>query len=256
MAIALSSIKTGREIVPPRLLIYGLDGIGKSTWAASAPSPIFTQTEDRLSHIACDRFPLCETFEQAIDNLSSLYEEDHDYCTHVTDSVDWLEKLIHKSLCEEFGEKVISSNAKGSGFSYGRGYVLAEEKFRTYLAGLEALRSKKRMQIILIAHTQVKRFEDPMRDSYDQYRPNLHERICQTLLQWVDCAFFANFDVLVKSEKDDYGKEKKKGIGRGDRILYTEERPAYEAKNSYDMPPQMPLEYSAFEAAYNEWKNK
>lgn len=226
-----------------------------SSWAAGAPSPIFTQTEDRISHIEADKFPLCESFTSACETLKTLISEEHNYQTHVTDSADWLEKLAHKELCEEHGETAITSNAKGSAFGYGRGYLLAEEKMRHYLNGLAALRDKKNMGIIIIAHAAIKRFEDPMRESYDQYRPALHDRISAMLMQWVDCVLFANFDTVTKSDKEEFGKERTRGIGQGKRKLYTEERPAFEAKNSYKLPAELDLNWESFAAAYSNFIN-
>jgi hypothetical protein len=255
MAISLSSIVTGKQTVPPRILLYGVDGIGKSTFAANAPAPIFTQTEDRLAHIDCAKFPVCKTFEDALATIKVLLTEDHEYKTHVTDSADWLEKLIHQKILKDHNEESIISNEKGSPLGFGRGYIMAEDHFRKYVSGLEALRLRKNMQIIIIAHAQIRKFDDPMRPSYDQYRPNLHERIMNMLLQWVDCAFFANFDTSVVTEKD-VMKEKRKGIGGVNRIMYTQERPAFEAKNSYDLPPEMPLDYGKFVEHYKKWLAK
>lgn len=241
MAISLESVIKGKEAKPPRILIYGTDGVGKSSWAADAPNPIFTQTEDRLSHINASKFPLCESYADALQTLRVLYTEEHEYKTHVTDSADWLEKLVHKELCAKHGEDSIVSNAKGSPFSYGRGHVMAEQEFRRYVNGLEALRNAKNMTIIVIAHAVIKRFEDPMRDSYDTYKPALHDRCAALLQQWADCVLFCNFEALVRSEKSEFNKEQKKAIGTGRRILYSEERPAFEAKNSYDLPPEIPM---------------
>lgn len=256
MAIDLNSIESGITPRPPRILLYGTDGIGKSSWAADSPSPIFTQTEDRLSHIEVDKFPLCNSFEDAMETLTVLYNEKHEYKTHVTDSADWLEMLIQKGICEEYGEETINANSKGSALAYGRGYVLAQDKFRQYLEGLSALRNAKGMMIILIAHADIKRFEDPLRESYDKYWPSLHERIREMLQQWADCILFANYKTIVRNEKSDSGQgSKNKAVGEGERLLYTEERPAFEAKNSYDLSAEiaMPKE-SPFEPFWEEYK--
>ena len=256
MAISLANIVKGKENKPPRILIYGTDGVGKSTFAACAPKPIFTQTEDRLSHIACDKFPLAESFQEAMENIKVLATEKHDYKTHVTDSVDWLEALIHKEICKKYGETSINANNKGSELSFGRGYTLALDYFRRYLSALEILRNEKKMVIILIAHAQIKRFEDPQVDSYDQYRPALHDKAAGVIQQWVDCVFFANYKVAVKQTDGGFGKKEGKGIGKGERCLYTEERPAFEAKNSYDLTPQIPLSWEAFGNEYSNWLTK
>ena len=251
--INLQSIKIGKEATPPKIFLYGVEGIGKSSWAASAPSPIFTQTEDRLAHIDAAKFPLSNTFDDALETIKVLLNENHDYKTHVTDSADWLEKLIHKKICDEHGESGIVSASKGSALAYGRGYVLAEQLFRSYLKGLEALRNKKKMIIIITGHSHVKRYEDPMRESYDQFVPNLHKSCCDALKQWADCLFFCNFQIALKSTDDG----DKKAVTSGKRIIYTERRAAFEAKNSYDLPAEIDMTkengFQVFKNFYSDW---
>jgi hypothetical protein len=258
--IDLKSIKKGIEKLPPRILLYGVEGIGKSTWATSAPSAIVTVTEDRLSHINCDKFPLANSFEEAMETLRALYAaKGGGYKTHVTDSVDWLEKLIHKKICQEHGESSIISNAKGSELAYGRGYLMAEKIMREYLKGLEALRGLG-LTIILVGHEQVKKYDDPMRESYDRYQPNLHERIREMLKQWCDCVFFANYEIVLKKEDQGFGKTENKAIGGQKRFLYTQERPAFDAKNSYDLPLELEMKrdngFLVFENEFQKWVKK
>jgi hypothetical protein len=253
MAIDLKSIKVGREATPPKIFIYGTEGIGKSLWASTAPNPIFTQTEDRLAHIDTAKFPLSESYEDACETIKVLLNSDHDYKTHVTDSADWLEKLIHKKVCNDAGEDSIVSNVKGSPLSFGRGYVMAENLFRNYLKGLEALRYKKNMAIIVTGHALVKKFDDPMRESYDQYIPSLHERVREAIKQWADCIFFCNYEIALRKSSDGDSK----AVSSGRRIIYTERRASFEAKNSYDLPPELPMEkeegFEVFREAYSAW---
>lgn len=254
MSISLESITKGKQKLPPRIIIYGVDGIGKSSFAADAPDAIFTQTENRLSHLDVAKFPLARTWDDAMKTLEVLFEQDHKYKYHVTDSLDWLEKLAHKELCKRHGEESIVSNTKGSPFSFGRGWGLADELMAEYLEALEALQTELGMGIIIIAHAKIKKFDDPMRESYDKYNLAVHEKVSERYKQWADCVFFANYKVMTKGEEVGYKKVKHKAKGVGERILYTEERPAYEAKNSYDLPEEMPLLYenpfSEFERHY------
>ena len=103
----LKNISTGRERKAPRLLVYGVEGIGKSTFGASAPNPIFIQTEDGLSEIDCAKFPLANSLNEVISYLTALRDEQHEFQTAVLDSADWLERLIWDQVCNDFGVRSI-----------------------------------------------------------------------------------------------------------------------------------------------------
>ena len=97
----LSRIQRGRQAMPPRVLLYGTEGIGKSTFGSQAPKPVFIQTEDGLDEIDTDKFPLATSYEQVVAALADLRNEQHDYETVVIDSLDWLERLVFDKLCAE-----------------------------------------------------------------------------------------------------------------------------------------------------------
>ena len=99
----LETIQRGKQARPPRVLLYGVEGIGKSTFGSQAPKPIFLQTEDGLDEIDCDRFPLATKFDDVIAALKSLAAEKHDYESVVIDSLDWLERLVWDKLCQQYG---------------------------------------------------------------------------------------------------------------------------------------------------------
>ena len=115
----LENIKRGRESKPPRLFIYGQEGVGKSTVGAAAPNPVFVQTEDGLGEIDTAKFPLAKNLNDVLAALTALREEPHDFQTVVLDSADWLERLIWDQVCAEFGVRSIEKADGG----YGKGYV-------------------------------------------------------------------------------------------------------------------------------------
>ena len=119
MSNLLSTITTGRTPAPPRIMIYGYEGVGKSTWAANAPKPIFIQTENGLNQISTNKFPLAKTWDEVVAQVNALLEEEHDFQTLVIDSISSLERLIFAEVCRKFGVKNIEK-ADGAVFRSGR----------------------------------------------------------------------------------------------------------------------------------------
>ena len=103
MAISLSQLNRTNVPKPPRILIHGVAGVGKTTFAAESRKPVFIQTEDGLGTLAAISFPLSRTFEEVIGALAALYTEEHEHNTVVVDSVDWLEPLIWNKACRDNG---------------------------------------------------------------------------------------------------------------------------------------------------------
>ena len=133
----LENIRKGKTQSPPRILIYGCEGIGKSSFGASAPAPIFVPTEDGLDQIDCESFPLSETFEQFISYLTALVQEEHQYRSVIIDSLDWLERLIWSHVCAVYGVKSIekADGGFGKGVCDRADLLAAGDRFTPYFAG-------------------------------------------------------------------------------------------------------------------------
>ena len=235
----ISSITKGREAQPPRIMIYGSEGVGKSTFAALAPNPVFVQTEDGLSEIDCSKFPLAKSFDDVVLQLQAVRDEQHDYGTVVIDSLDWLERLVWDRVCADYGVKSIEKADGG----YGKGYVHALTYWRQIVSLLNDIRARKGMAVILIAHAAVERFEDPEHAAYDRYTPRLHKKACSLVCEWVDAVLFASRRMRVDSTT---GKAAPVGADGGERILRTNGSPACIAKNRFGLPTELPLSWSAF----------
>lgn len=235
----ISSITKGREAQPPRIMIYGSEGVGKSTFAALAPNPVFVQTEDGLSEIDCSKFPLAKSFDDVVLQLQAVRDEQHDYGTVVIDSLDWLERLVWDRVCADYGVKSIEKADGG----YGKGYVHALTYWRQIVSLLNDIRARKGMAVILIAHAAVERFEDPEHAAYDRYTPRLHKKACSLVCEWVDAVLFASRRMRVDSTT---GKAAPVGADGGERILRTNGSPACIAKNRFGLPTELPLTWSAF----------
>lgn len=240
MAFDLSSIKRGQDIKPPRIFIYGVEGIGKTTFAAGAPGAIFLQAEDGQGALDIARFPSVESTAQVFEAIGTLLENDHDFSTLAVDSADWLEQIIAREIESKHDAKELA---------YGKGALKQAEVWQQLLAGFNELRNVRGMSIVMIGHSQIKRFDSPETEPYDRYLPKLQERSSALLREWADAVLFANYRVVVKTTEVGFKKEVSRGITTGERLLFTTEKPAYMAKNRYAFPDSLPLSWQAVEDA-------
>lgn len=251
MAINLQSIVAGTRLKPPKVTIHGAAGVGKTTWAASAPSPIFLCAEEGLGRLPVARFeprandPVLRSWPELLECLQSLGTEDHDYETVVIDSLTAAESVLWSHVCKLHSKSGIED------FGYGKGYIYAVDAAHEMIDALDYLRNERGMAIVMIAHSEVKRFDSPVTEPYDRYQIRLQPRLAALIHEWSDAVLFAAWKTAVVRDtiKKSIDKERTRGVGRGERTLYTEERPAYLAKNRYGLPPELPLEWAAFEQA-------
>jgi hypothetical protein len=243
MAFNLESIKRSTGIKAPRVMIYGPHGLGKTTFGSGAPDPIFILTEDGLGRLEVDHFPLATSYQDVIDAITALYEQDHNFKTVVIDSLDWLDNLVWND---------INANHDAKELAYGKGAVIAAEYWRQILEGLSALRDERGMAVVLIAHTEIKRFDSPETEPYDRYRPKLQDRSSALIQEWCDAVLFCNYRVLTKETEVGFNKEVRRGITTGERLMYCNEKPAYLAKNRYSLPDSLPLSWDAFATAISQ----
>ncbi|MBA4174546.1 MAG: oxidoreductase, partial [Hyphomicrobium sp.] len=219
----LDQISKGRKARPRRVMVYGPHGIGKSTFGAMAEKPIFIPTEDGLADIDCESFPLARSLDEVVAALESLHSGDHNYRTVVIDSLDWLERLIWAFVCRIRGVKSIAE------ILWGKGYEIAVEYWREVLSWLDALRAERGMQIIMIAHAAIEKFNNPETDAYDRYAPRLHKHASALVQEWCDEVLFACYQVATKSTDEGFNRRRVQGVGKGERVLRTTERPAHVA---------------------------
>lgn len=240
MAFNLKSIQKNTALAAPRIMLYGVEGIGKTTFASNAPDPIYICTEDGLGSLQVDHFPLATKASDVLDALSSLATEQHDYKSVVLDSVDWLDNLIWQD---------VESTHEAKDLAYGKGAMIVAERWREVLAALNHLRNERGMCVILLAHCQIKRFDSPETEPYDRYQPKLQERSNAILREWVDALLFANYRTVIKKDDVGFNKTANRGISTGERLLFTAERPAYMAKNRYGLPESLPMSWESFAQA-------
>jgi hypothetical protein len=240
MAFNLQSVSTTRRAIAPKVVLYGPGKIGKTTMAASAPNPIGILTEDGSHCVDAMAFPIATSLNEVYEQFNVLLTEAHEYRTLFLDSLDWLEPLLHTYVCQKNNWKDIESPG------YGKGYIEAAEEWRNVLAWLDALRNQKNMAIIVIAHEQVKRFENPTGESFDLYTLKLHKAATALVQEWADVIAFLNYRTFTKKEDAGFNKKETKAFGTGERVMYLEARPAFLAGNRYNLPAELPLSWQAF----------
>lgn len=234
-------IRRGIQPRPRRIMLYGQHGVGKSTWASEAPSPIFLNIEDGISDIDCASTPKLNSYGEVVSAVQWLNQNQHEFKTVVVDTIDWLEQFV---LAE------VANDLKKASFSlikFGEGNGPAIKKMMFLLDGFEALR-KKGIGIILLAHARIVRHENPETAAYDRYEPDLLKILSSTIQEWCDEVLFASFRVFVRTETEAFGKERSLAIGGKERFIRTNESAAAIAKNRAKLPDELPMSWAAYAA--------
>jgi hypothetical protein len=242
--ITLDSIKTSTKPKPQRIVIHGTHGVGKTTFASQAPAPVFIRTEDGLGKLNVPAFPLAKSYGDVMDALKALLGE-HQYKTIVVDSVDWFEPMVWEQTCFDHGQ----TTGDIESFGYGKGYVHADKYWREFLDALTKLRDDRGLTVVLIAHTEIRNFKSPDSEPYDRYSLKLQKRAAALVDEFADVIGFAKYEVFTEKTDVGFNKTVTRGIGTGQRLLALEERPAFDAKNRYGLPPEIPLSWSELRKA-------
>jgi hypothetical protein len=233
-------IVRGKKIQPRRVLLYGTHGIGKSSWAAQAPDVLFLNLEDGLNDIDAAKSEHLTALDSVLEALTWLASQKHGFRWVAVDSVDWLEGLIHDEVARKAGKATIGDIA------FGAGYKSAQAYWDKILSMLDWLRTECGIGVILLAHTAIKKYADPMSDSYDRYQPALHETAAATLQEWADEVLFATYRVHTRKQDEGFGKERVIAGGSGERLLRCTETPGALAKNRLTMPEAIDFSWAAY----------
>lgn len=238
----LDAVKRGRIDAPMRVLLFGVEGIGKSTFAASAPDPIFLAAEDGTSQLDVARFPEPQSWSDVLDAIAALTAEQHEYRTLVIDTLDWLEPLCWEHVCARPDERG-KRRASIEDFGYGKGYTAALDEWRVLLAAIERLRRAKGMHVVMVAHSWAKTFKNPEDEDFDRYELKLHAKAGGLLKEWSDAVLFAKYETFANVDSK---TKRVRGVSTGARIIHTQRTAAFDAKNRYNLPERLPLDWQAF----------
>lgn len=254
MTIGIDSVTRGPAENPPRIVLLGVEKVGKSTFAAASDRPVFipVKGEEGIDALDVPKFPTATSYEQVIDMLGALYGQEHDYGTAVIDSVSTLEPLVWDKVCRDHHAASIEQVLKG----YGKGYVEALRYWRDIMEGLDALRVERGMACILIGHVRVRTFNDPATDPYDTYSFDINEKAASALYRWSDCILFANRRTIVRTTEAGFNRKVSHGIDVGEPTLFTQKRPAHPGggrgvygRLPYELPLSWPRYLDAVEQA-------
>lgn len=242
--LAKLAIQRGVQVVPVRGCFYGPSGVGKSTFAAECPAPLFFDFEKGSHHLSVDRVEP-KDWEETISMLKALRDEPHDYKTIVIDTADWAEKLLIVHICKKHHKESIEE------FGYGKGYTILAEGFAEFLALLDELRAKG-IHIVFVAHSQIRKFEQPdQTGSYDRYELKLTKQTAPLLKEWCDMLLFCSYETKVV-ELDG----RKKGIGGRERLLFTCHTAAWDAKNRQGFAEKLPFKFASVASAFGDSPKK
>lgn len=225
----LNQIKKGKEQKPIAAIIHGIQGVGKSTLADEFPSPIFIGNED-TENVDGAKFPKVEKWQDLADQLKALRDEDHEFKTVVIDSLDGLEQVAELAILEKEKGKTMATAFGG----YGKAYLEMAKMFMEIRDEyLVPLREVKGMNIVMLAHTEKVKHEDPITNTaYDHYETAIHKKVKHLFEDWCSAILFLT-TLRVRAENNS-GKEYAQDFD-GQRVLLTESRSSHIAKNRFDM---------------------
>ncbi|MBQ9046779.1 MAG: ATP-binding protein [Solobacterium sp.] len=225
-----------------RLVAYGAEGIGKSTFASKFPNPLFIDVEGGTHQLDVARFPKPENWHDLLEEIDAVIEEPNVCRTLVIDTIDRAETLLITQLLAEAGVDSIEKYGGG----YGKGYTAIQERFnKDFLVRLDRLIAK-RVNVVLLAHAAMRKLESPDDPPYDRWELKVSKKVAPLVKEWADILLFMNYEVMVIEEN---GRNKAKG--KAHRKMHANHKPTYDAKNRYGLPDDMDLDFEPLRKIYD-----
>jgi len=239
----LAEITTQATARPTAAVFYGPPAIGKSSLGAAIANRVFLidDQEDGINTLKGNGLvdpntpvlPPASTWLDVLDMIESLRTGTHEYKAIVVDTIGGMERLCHTHVCNrdfkgDWGDKGFAS--------YQKGYEVSLPEWRLFLNALDGLRNERGMSVILLGHSIIRPFKNPVSEDYDRYIPDVHHKTWALTHKWADLVLFLNY--YVETTKED-GRHK--GRGGQERVMYTEYTAAFEAKNRHALPAEIEM---------------
>ena len=233
-------ITGGVVSAPLKVVLYGVEGIGKSSFAARFPQPVYIDTEGGTGRLDVQRLPAPDSWQMLLEEVDAAAAGQVPCQTLVLDTADWAEKLCMAGVCARFKVKGIED------IGYGKGYTYVKEDFARLLDALDKVAAAGR-HVVVVAHAAVARFEQPDAvGSYDRWVMKTSKQVAPLLREWCDMLLFANYKTVV--EKSGTGPSAKNKASGGRRVLYTTHNACWDAKNRFGLPDEVPFDYESIRA--------
>lgn len=236
-------ITNGKLPTPLKLVFYGQESAGKTTLAAQCPKPVFIDLENGTDRMDVSRTPKPTSWAHLLQIVGEMRADAQGFQTVVVDTADWAERLCAQALCaSKEGVEGIED------FGYGKGFTYLSEWFSKLLDALTDLRNAQGVNVIINAHATTRKFELPeATGAFDRYEMKLEKRNTALLKEWADCVFFLGFKTLVITDE----KTKRNTATGAKRVLRTTHSAVWDAKNRFDLPPELPLEFASIKKIFD-----
>ena len=231
-------LERGRKSAALKVVVYGPEGIGKSTFASMFPRPVFIDTEGSTSHMDVTRTPTPLSWTELTRQVDYFIQNPQELGTLVVDTADWAEKLCTEQLCSV-------KNVGGiEDFGFGKGYVYQAEDFGKFLNLLDKLRERG-VHVVLNCHATMRKFEQPDEmGAYDRWELKLAKKVGPLVKEWADMILFANYKTTVVNVDGQGATKGKNKVTGGRRVMYASHHPCWDAKNRFGLPDEMPFDYT------------
>ena len=235
----------GKEKRPLKIVIYGPEGIGKSTFASKFPDPLFIDTEGGTSNLDVRRIKCSKSWDELLLIVKEIIKNPTICKTLVLDTADWSETMCINAVTEKYRKNNIED------FGYGKGYTYLLDEYTRLLSLFDEL-IEVGINVVITAHAKPRKFELPEEQgAFDRYEMKLTRQVAPVIKEWCDALFFVNYKIYVVTTENNT----KKAQG-GKRVLYTTHNPTYDAKNRFDLPEELELKFEAIEHLFDGQKKE